>query len=256
MKTISYNEQTNGWPSFYSFYPEWMIGMNNRFYSFKGGNLFEHNASIVYNSWYDQVSDPSIIQFCVNKEPLVAKLFKAIALESDTQWTAQIQTDEQAGGVSTINYYEKKEGMWFSNIRYNTTAAPASRNIKNRSVVGMGGAVITSGGATVRIFTFTSPVSDTVSIGDGVAYIVTTSPSSIFSGGTISNISADRTVVTATGSASPAAAAVNIFAMATKDPVAESYGLLGDYAIVTLIESTSGPSELFSAEFDVMKSFP
>ena len=40
--TLSYNpdaagvlSQEGGWPSFYSFLPDYMIGMNNYFYSFK-----------------------------------------------------------------------------------------------------------------------------------------------------------------------------------------------------------------------------
>ena len=30
-RTLSYSQSTEGWPSFYSFNPEYMIGMNNFF---------------------------------------------------------------------------------------------------------------------------------------------------------------------------------------------------------------------------------
>ncbi len=33
--TLSYSEGVQGWTSFFSFYPDWMIGMNNYFYTFK-----------------------------------------------------------------------------------------------------------------------------------------------------------------------------------------------------------------------------
>ena len=35
--TISYSEEAKGWPSFYSFLPDFMIGMNSYFYTFKNG---------------------------------------------------------------------------------------------------------------------------------------------------------------------------------------------------------------------------
>ena len=35
--TLTYSESSKGFPSFYSFVPDYMIGMNRFFYSFKGG---------------------------------------------------------------------------------------------------------------------------------------------------------------------------------------------------------------------------
>ena len=49
--TLTYSELTQGFPSFYSYIPDWMIGMNNHFYTFKGGNLYKHNEG-VYNNYY------------------------------------------------------------------------------------------------------------------------------------------------------------------------------------------------------------
>ena len=34
--TLSYSYTTQGWPSFYSYEPDYMVGMNNYFYSFSG----------------------------------------------------------------------------------------------------------------------------------------------------------------------------------------------------------------------------
>ena len=33
--TVSYSENSKGWPSFYSYIPEYMIGMNNFFYTYQ-----------------------------------------------------------------------------------------------------------------------------------------------------------------------------------------------------------------------------
>ena len=41
LQTLSYSDGSKGWPSFYTYYPDYMIGMNSFFYSFKGGNLYQ-----------------------------------------------------------------------------------------------------------------------------------------------------------------------------------------------------------------------
>ena len=50
--TLTYSEAVEGWVSFYSFIPDYMIGMNNKLYSFKGGNLYEHNKNSNRNYFY------------------------------------------------------------------------------------------------------------------------------------------------------------------------------------------------------------
>ena len=43
--TLTYDEGVKGWPSFYSFYPEYIKGMNAYLYTFSGGNLYRHNVN-------------------------------------------------------------------------------------------------------------------------------------------------------------------------------------------------------------------
>ena len=50
--TLTYSETSSGWPSFYSYYPEYMVGMNNYLYSFSGGNIYQHNTNPVRNNYY------------------------------------------------------------------------------------------------------------------------------------------------------------------------------------------------------------
>ena len=38
-ETLSYSDGVKGWPSFYSFLPDYLIGMNSFFYSFHQGQL-------------------------------------------------------------------------------------------------------------------------------------------------------------------------------------------------------------------------
>ena len=53
--TLTFSESSKGWPSFYSFYPDFMIGMNSFFYSFKGGNVWRHNTGANRNTYYDSL---------------------------------------------------------------------------------------------------------------------------------------------------------------------------------------------------------
>ena len=74
--TLTYSETAKGWPSFYTFYPEWMIGMNNYFYSFSGGNLWRHNSNSVNRcNWYG-VQNACSIKTVFNHAPLESKLSK------------------------------------------------------------------------------------------------------------------------------------------------------------------------------------
>lgn len=254
--TISFNVPTEGWSSFYSYSPEFMIGMNNSFYSFKKGEMYIHNSPDVSVCNYYETQYSATITSLINERPLERKLFKAIALESDAPWAAVISTDEsKQNGTIPIASYSQKEGMWFSNILH-TASIDTAPNFKNRSAIGVGVASSITGSMTTRIFTFSNPPSNSISIGDRLWYgtIAGTNVSTLLVGGTISAISGNT--ITTTGSTSPAVGASNIYVVAVKNAQVESYGLSGGYGLITLTESTTNQSELFSVEVDYMKSFP
>ena len=64
--TLTYSESVNGWPSFYSYYPEWIIGMNQYLYSFNGGRLWRHNVNDNRNSYYGDTSVGSTMKSVIN----------------------------------------------------------------------------------------------------------------------------------------------------------------------------------------------
>ena len=49
--TITYSEAVKGFPSFYSYIPDYIMGMNNYLYTFKGGNLYRHNTNNTRNNF-------------------------------------------------------------------------------------------------------------------------------------------------------------------------------------------------------------
>ena len=71
--TLTYSESAGGFPSFYSYIPDKIIGMNNYLYTFKQGNLYRHNVNSVRNSYYDLVAEslPSSITSVFNASSLM-----------------------------------------------------------------------------------------------------------------------------------------------------------------------------------------
>mgnify|MGYP003646983835 CR=1 FL=1 len=114
--TLTYSENSNGWPSFYSYMPEYLVGLNNYLYSFSGGNIFQHNTNPVRNNYYG-VQGFSEITSVFNDDPLTNKIFKTVNLESDTAWSAALETDLPNTGLIDYSWFVKKEGDWFAYIR-------------------------------------------------------------------------------------------------------------------------------------------
>jgi len=115
--TLSYSPGVKGWPSFYSFIPEWTQGMNNYLYTFKNGQLYRHNTNSLRNNFYG-VQYNTTIKSVFNKSSLENKLFKTLVLESDAPWSATLATDLPQVGSIASTYFEKKEGNYFAFIRF------------------------------------------------------------------------------------------------------------------------------------------
>jgi hypothetical protein len=143
--TYSNDKRTPGWPSFYSYIPDYMKGLNGFFYTFKNGELYRHNTNETRNNYYN-VQYSSSIKSVFNPEPTLAiKLFKTMSYESDDKWSVTLTTDLNAGSMLGT-YFEQKEGEWFTYIRSNSGAV----NWKLRSAQGIGIAQAVSGPTSAR----------------------------------------------------------------------------------------------------------
>jgi|TARA_B110000285_G_C14932309_1_gene517910 hypothetical protein len=246
LQTLSYSDGSKGWPSFYTFFPDYMIGMNSYFYSFKGGNLFRHNTNSLRNNYYGIQGSSSITSVFNPKPTLDIKLFKTLSLESDDSWTVtNLNTDLNAGSMASA-YFEKKEGEWFTFIRSNENTV----NWNLRSANGLGSASVVAGAANATVITFTEPVGSILSIGDAI--YAKTNPELV---GYVTSM----TATTITVDASAVGAYIPVqgdFIVSYKNSVAESHGVLGYYMEFTLTNSNTSPVELFSVGSDIMKSYP
>ena len=92
--TLTHSQDVQGWASFYSYYPDFIMGMNQYLYTFKGGDMYRHNTNSIRNNYYG-VQYNSSITSVLNDQPLQTKVFKTIELESDSSWDATFTTDLQ-----------------------------------------------------------------------------------------------------------------------------------------------------------------
>ena len=73
--TTSFDTKVNGWPTFFTYQPEQMFSIQNKFYTVKSGGLYQHYVAITAggsnvnrNTFYG-VEEPSSITFVVNDRP-------------------------------------------------------------------------------------------------------------------------------------------------------------------------------------------
>ena len=76
--------------SFYSFIPEFMIGMNSYFYTLQNGNLYRHNTGADRNTYYGQFSPSTITSVFSTKTYCRYKTFKTLTYESNAAWAQQV----------------------------------------------------------------------------------------------------------------------------------------------------------------------
>ena len=261
--TLTYDEGVQGFPSFYSYYPDWMIGMNQYFYTFKGGNLYRHNVNESRNTFYGTFQ-ASTLQSVFNTSPLENKLFKTLNLEGDDSWAATIETDIQDSGFINSDYFEKKEQSWFAFVRNEGLGSTPAElpEFALRSVNGIGQSttvVIGAGIATIN-FATTVQIGNILSVGD-YFYFLSGTNEPVYAG----NVTAINTdlrrgvnnvvIDTSPAGTTPIPSNTETF-LFIKNSVAESHGVLGHYAVFNLTYSENTKVELFAVESEVMKSFP
>ena len=268
--TLTYSEGVAGWVSFYSYFPDWIIGMNNYLYTFKGGNIYRHNTNqarnTFYQPWWNQTGNPTgsftptKVQSVFNTSVLENKLFKTINLEGDAKWSAQLITDLQFSGFINDDWFEKKEASYFAFVRNNTIGEFALRSLNG---IGNSLTVVDAGTTSTKINFSINPlisIGSIISIGD---YVYFGHPTPQFAG-QVTDINVDlpngiNQLVIDNDMVSPVSVTIpsNVeFFFYVKNSVAESHGVLGHYCTFTITNSDNSKIELFAVESEVMKSFP
>jgi hypothetical protein len=235
LSTITYSDNSGGWTSFWNYYPDWMIGLSNVFYSWKDGSLYQHNLTDTRCVFYG-TQVPSIVKTIFNEDPFTTKMFKSVSLDSTSPWTATLSTDLDSGSIDSTEYVEK-EGTWFGYARASSSTSNSLNLLSTQGV----GSISTVSGATA---TFGFNITTRLGVGDGL-YV-----NNVFIG-TI--VSATATTITITGGVFTGLAGG--YVRIEKNSIAESYGLRGYYMDIELEITSQSEVELFSVSSSLFKSY-
>jgi hypothetical protein len=248
--TLTYSPGVEGWPSFYSYYPEFMIGMNQFFYTFKGGNLYRHNVNEDRNTFYGSFT-PSTVRGVINQSPIEKKVFKTIALESNAAWAATLTTDLESGFIDKP-YFEDKEATFFAFIR---GVGGVNPNLSLRSSQGIGASTsVNASTPAATVVTFDFNIDSMISI-DDLVYEFNTGFNELFFCGPVTARTENSLTINCSSITSTAPTSGQ-FLIYIKNQIAESHGLRGDYLDYTITNDDNFAVELFAIRSDVFKSFP
>ena len=99
--TLSFDDRSNGWTSFKGFKQEGGISLNNYYYTFNNGTLWEHHTeNVSHNNFYNSGTQKSYVVPIFNDAPSLIKQYNALSYEGDEGWEVEyIQTDIGNSGV-------------------------------------------------------------------------------------------------------------------------------------------------------------
>jgi hypothetical protein len=90
--TFSFNEPRNAFKCFFDFNPEWIASYEDKVVTFVSGNLYVHDNTTNYNTFYGTRYDPTI-ELVFNGKEAVKKTFNAFAYQSNQIWISDINGD-------------------------------------------------------------------------------------------------------------------------------------------------------------------
>jgi hypothetical protein len=171
--TITYSEVVKGWTAFKSFEPEMGVSINNEYYTFKNGQMWQHHVSesidytptaVPPNNFYGVQYYPDVTLF-LNDNPGSVKSFNTLNYEGTQSRITSHLTDLDYYNLGTKKgwyvdslttdlqevgqlEFKSKEGKWFSAIK---GVATTLDNLDERefSVQGLGGATTSTTGTPV-----------------------------------------------------------------------------------------------------------
>ena len=129
---IAFDTQGQKWVTRYSYIPEGMERLKNRFFSFKDGSIYIHDKG-TNNTFYGSAS-PSLIKIISNFNPSLVKTFDAISIEGNDTWSATFSNTDQNSTLATGDYAEK-ERSYYADIPRDT-ATSITTNTTNITALG------------------------------------------------------------------------------------------------------------------------
>lgn len=83
--TLSFDEATKGWVSFFTFKPDQMFGVLNEFYTAKSDKIYKHYSNSNRGNFYG-VDNKSKVTVSFNASPVSSKTFNTVEYEGSNGW--------------------------------------------------------------------------------------------------------------------------------------------------------------------------
>ena len=108
--TLSFEEATNGWVSFYDYKPNSGFSSQGKFFTTNGTAVWEHYSSVPSrNQFYGAAIKDSILKFVFNPDPTRVKTFKTVNYEGTNGW-------EITSLISDATGFDARGGGWDNTI--------------------------------------------------------------------------------------------------------------------------------------------
>lgn len=239
--TLTHSEDNKGWTSFWEYFPDWFLNLNNKFLTIKDGQLWLQNdeSNTIKNNFYGEQKKTSI-KTVFNEAMADDKIFKTLVEESNEKWRAILKTNLTEGEIKQSEF-NTRESRQFSFIRGNE----ASGNLHGNTAQGIG--VIISSVTTSITY---SIIPDLISIGDILYQLNGANQETI---GTIQNI--NRITNTITVSSIITTPVNGYYSFSLKNSRVEGEEMRGYYMEVTLENEDTTDGELFAISTNAVKSY-
>ena len=240
---VSFKEKVDGWNTRLSYDPEAGISLNNEYYTFKNGELYEH-SNATRSNFYGVQKDTTVTPI-FNDAPASVKNFKTLSYEGDEGWTASIATNKQSGTVST---WKKREGIYFNYIMGDATTL-ANIDLKEFSVQGIGRVLAPTTGPSINI---NGEIN--VSLQPSDVIYSPNSPTTLRTIGTVLSVDRVNNEIRLNANVPNPPLQPNDFVLFAKDSMINTSGLLGYYGEVVFSTSSSDKKELFAVNSEIFIS--
>lgn len=230
--------EQSGWTSFWGYYPELMLSLAGKFYSFKDGQIYEHNDNdnITRNIFYNQ-SVVSKITTILNAQNAEDKIFKTLVIEGNDSWHTEIKTNYTNSEIKQEEY-AKKESKFYAHIRKNEDEDDYTDRAQGIGIIE---------DIDNNEITFSEPIPTLVNAGEQLFQLNNGGQELI---GDITDIQGD-TIVIDTIINQPI---VNAFCFSVKSARIQGSEIRGYFAEVTLTNDSNERVELFAINSNVVLS--
>ena len=241
---VSFKEKSDGWNTRLSYDPEAGISLNNEYYTFKNGELYEHSNATRSNFY--GVQEETTVTPLFNDAPASVKNFKTLSYEGDEGWIASIATNKQSGTVST---WKEREGIYFNYIMGDATTL-ANIDLKEFSVQGIGNVLTHTAGSTT--ITINGEINVSLQPGD---VVYSNNPGNTLRViGTVLIVDRLNNSIRLTSAIPGAPPVLNDFMLFAKNSQVNTSGLLGYYGEALFSTSSSDKKELFAVNSEIFIS--